>query len=141
MKNLILLLLIVLPFNQVRAQSKHLGYINTGAISKNINCGVGEIFIIPETIILEKEKKTELTFEEQSKKQLLEIYPNPVTDYLYINTSLGIESISIYSIEGKLIKVENTKNTNKIDLSYLQKGTYMVISNELKFNPIKIIKL
>lgn len=58
----------------------------------------------------------------------LEIYPNPVTDVLNINTKLSKEENAvIYNMEGRVVlktKISNGKNT--IDVSKLAKGNYII---------------
>ena len=53
----------------------------------------------------------------------LKIYPNPTSDYIFINSDLELEAI-VYDIRGKEIKREYFKD--KIDISYLGKGTYIL---------------
>ena len=52
------------------------------------------------------------------------LYPNPVKDYLFIDTNETIVNIEIYSINGKLIATPS--NTDKIDFSSFSKGVYLV---------------
>lgn len=58
----------------------------------------------------------------------LEIYPNPVTDVLHINTKLSKEENAlIYNMEGRVVlkaKISNGKNT--VDVSKLAKGSYII---------------
>ncbi|SIS78410.1 Por secretion system C-terminal sorting domain-containing protein [Kaistella chaponensis] len=51
------------------------------------------------------------------------IYPNPTSDY--INFSEQIQDLKIFDISGKLVKSTSEK-VNKIDITYLQKGTYII---------------
>ena len=53
------------------------------------------------------------------------ISPNPVKEWLTINTKERTEQISIYSINGSLIKVFKD-NANTIDVSDLPKGLYIL---------------
>ena len=53
----------------------------------------------------------------------LKIYPNPTSDYIFINSDLELEAI-VYDIRGKEIKREYFKD--KIDISNLGKGTYIL---------------
>ncbi len=54
-------------------------------------------------------------------------FPNPVNNVLYFE---GIENeiteISVLTIDGKILKQMNEKGINQIDLSDLQKGTYLL---------------
>ncbi|MDR2206243.1 MAG: T9SS type A sorting domain-containing protein [Flavobacteriaceae bacterium] len=57
------------------------------------------------------------------EKLNVEIYPNPATNVLNIETSLKIERINVYEVSGKLVKtVQNAEKT--IDVSRLQNGVY-----------------
>lgn len=54
----------------------------------------------------------------------LEIYPNPVSDKLYINTSEEILKTVLFDVNGRII---NTKKNNKtVDFSDISKGIYLI---------------
>lgn len=60
----------------------------------------------------------------------LQAYPNPTTDYIYVN---GIDasdskkfSVEIYDEAGKLIREEKLNSTFRIDLSNLNDGNYIL---------------
>lgn len=55
----------------------------------------------------------------------LTIYPNPVTDILYIKTDIEIKSLSIIDITGKIMDTNNI-NPNQIDVSHLISGIYFL---------------
>jgi len=61
----------------------------------------------------------------QSINQLnnINIYPNPATNWLNLNSDLGIEIIEIYDFNGRLLKSEN--NANQLDISDLTVGIYL----------------
>ena len=61
-------------------------------------------------------------------KSLLTLYPNPVTDILHISSTDIISKVSVYDIQGKVIKTisEINSNTSKTDLSRLQNGVYFI---------------
>jgi len=135
MKKTIMLPLVLLCF-QAHSQKLKPEYVSSGAMSMNTNCGIGEIFIIPDPENSINAAKTNLNAEKDSIK----FYPNPIRDFLYVKTSLEIQSASIFTVDGKLISKENVFKDGRVDLSYLSSGTYLLISNELQFNPIIIIK-
>jgi hypothetical protein len=55
----------------------------------------------------------------------ISIYPNPVTGTMYFTTSIKVKSISIYNMNGQLVKnINTTNNTNSISLQELPKGVY-----------------
>ncbi len=55
----------------------------------------------------------------------VKLYPNPVRDRLFIKSTAQIDSVSIYSINGQLVKQPKTIN-NGIDVSGLNIGLYMI---------------
>lgn len=52
-----------------------------------------------------------------------EVYPNPASSLLYISTDDVVETMAVYSLDGKLV-VES--NENKVDVSNLQNGLYII---------------
>lgn len=53
----------------------------------------------------------------------IEIYPNPTSDYLYIQSETPVQSVQVLSLDGKeIMNVERTR----IDVSQLPKGAYLV---------------
>jgi len=66
---------------------------------------------------------------------LINIYPNPVTDILYINEKNKSQHITIYNCLGKKIIEINENKENKIDVSHLSNGIYLLKTdrNTLKF--------
>ncbi|MFP5470581.1 MAG: T9SS type A sorting domain-containing protein [Bacteroidia bacterium] len=63
----------------------------------------------------------------ENNKFSLEFYPNPVKDNLTITSENRISSIKLYDLTGKLL-IENyeTKLSNVVDVSTLEKGVYLV---------------
>jgi len=55
------------------------------------------------------------------------VYPNPVTDYLNIESDKKIESVSVYTIDGRLLLT--TENMDKINFSNYPKGNYILMIN------------
>ncbi|TDP03981.1 T9SS type A sorting domain-containing protein [Flavobacterium sp. 245] len=67
---------------------------------------------------------TEIAAEPKTSKVLL--YPNPVSDVLYISKSTQtIEKVQVYNMSGTLVK-SGSKDAESIDLSNLIPGTYLV---------------
>lgn len=58
------------------------------------------------------------------KKLEFSIYPNPVTDILYIKTQEKVISVAIFDISGKLINTQF--NSGQINVSTLSKGMYIL---------------
>jgi len=72
-------------------------------------------------------------------------YPNPVTDVLNVDiTDISSEvTISILSLEGKVLQTHKNKGTNTVilNLSQLPQGIYLCrYSNALEIKTVKIIK-
>lgn len=64
---------------------------------------------------------------EVSKENNILIYPNPATNYISVINSNEIYYIELYNISGKL--VFNSTNTQKINISHLKSGVYMLKAN------------
>ncbi|GHT78723.1 hypothetical protein AGMMS50262_21650 [Bacteroidia bacterium] len=60
-----------------------------------------------------------------SRNISLTLYPNPVSDYLYLQSATPIDNVEIYSLTGQLLKRE-TAVKEKIAVSTLPAGVYMV---------------
>ena len=55
----------------------------------------------------------------------VKLFPNPVTDYLYIESEFPIEHITIYDLTGKMVK-QIRQATTGIDMSDLATGFYLM---------------
>jgi len=67
----------------------------------------------------------------------LSVYPNPAKDYIHINTGKA-GNAGIYSISGILVKkVTLEAGINKIDISSLASGSYLVVTENDKATFIK----
>jgi len=57
----------------------------------------------------------------------LNIYPNPASDYLYVNCSVVVSQIDIFNPEGKMIRsYKPNADKAKMDVNDLAKGIYFV---------------
>lgn len=74
-------------------------------------------------------------------KNNISVYPNPTTDYLYVKNGINIKTVQISDINGKIINNIKPLN-NKIDLTSLSKGVYMIklIDNKGEIFTKKVIK-
>lgn len=67
------------------------------------------------------------------------IYPNPVKDYLSINSDVEIDSVEIYNLSGQLILKNN--NSKNIQTTNLSSGVYLIkifsFNNVLDFKFVK----
>lgn len=52
-------------------------------------------------------------------------FPNPVDDFVVINSNLSIDKVEIFNLVGNLV-LTTTSNTDKIDVSNLSKGIYLL---------------
>jgi len=70
-----------------------------------------------------------------------DIYPNPAKSTVFVKGNIDIVNISIYSIDGRLIKDLSTDN-KKINISFLEKGIYIlkVQDKDHNFYTKKLIK-
>ena len=61
---------------------------------------------------------------EEVNDDLLQLYPNPTTAQININSAEELKNISVFNLMGQ--QVINAGNTNVVDLSKLNNGTYVV---------------
>jgi hypothetical protein len=62
-------------------------------------------------------------------EESIRLYPNPANDYLTIEPVPGMQSISIFSLDGRLIRFIEVHETNgpvTLPVGHLQPGTYLV---------------
>ncbi|GHT32786.1 hypothetical protein FACS189434_05440 [Bacteroidia bacterium] len=52
------------------------------------------------------------------------LYPNPTADKVYVLSETAVESVSVYTLSGLLVKQYN--NVNEIDLSNVSNGFYLI---------------
>ncbi|MFN3773465.1 T9SS type A sorting domain-containing protein [Cloacibacterium normanense] len=82
--------------------------------------------------------------EQLIEKQDMRIYPNPVTDYCYVEIGIAFKeaTINVYDMTGKLAYQTKTKNSvTKINTARLPQGSYIVTANiENKSITNKIVK-
>ena len=74
----------------------------------------------------------------------LEIYPNPTSEFLFINSEKNISGIKLYGINGKLVRhLEETGNQFKIQTNLLPQGAYLLainISNKWHYEKIQLVR-
>ena len=68
---------------------------------------------------------------ENAEKVKFIFYPNPTSDVLNIDASLGIQSVEFVNMRGQLVLTSNQK---QINISHLPAGTYMVRVLDLQNN-------
>ncbi|HOI32169.1 MAG TPA: T9SS type A sorting domain-containing protein, partial [Bacteroidales bacterium] len=64
-----------------------------------------------------------ITDPDSPSQKALNLYPNPVMDYLTVRSDEKINTVSVYDLSGKLII---STETNVVDLSLLKQGFYLV---------------
>ncbi len=75
---------------------------------------------------------------EDLQEKKISVFPNPVSDILWIDTDLLIESIAVYNQQGEQIQSYN-QTVSAIDISFLDKGIYYLLIRE-RNNPIPIVE-
>ena len=86
-------------------------------------------------------KKDITSINDKNVKSLLRVYPNPVSDNLYIQHNYsGNLSFQLFTVSGELIKIgEILSNTETISMNGLTKGVYFLRIEETR-ERIKLIK-
>ncbi|MDR4951739.1 T9SS type A sorting domain-containing protein [Chryseobacterium sp. ES2] len=83
-----------------------------------------------------------LAVNEAAKKNTVSAYPNPVTDFLYINNDTRIKYVEVYNVSGQRI-LSKTMNAEKgsVDMRSAASGVYIVkVNTEKGSQSLKIIK-
>ena len=76
---------------------------------------------------------------ERNDSLFFRVFPNPTTDFIYIQTELVEYDLQIFDVSGK--EIINQKNKSKIDIRRLAMGTYFIkISSESKSGTSIFIK-
>ncbi|MFY7862154.1 MAG: T9SS type A sorting domain-containing protein [Chitinophagales bacterium] len=75
--------------------------------------------------------------------QTINIFPNPVTSILHIESNIDVRGIHIYNQLGQIVSQSQSFNTKTLDLSLLEKGVYFItIENKHGiFSSRKFLKL
>lgn len=80
------------------------------------------------------------TVEESIQDQVV-LYPNPSTDMFKLKNDRGVAKVHLYNIVGKRIFTANHKAGKPHDISYLNKGIYLVRLVDNQNNIIKVLRL
>ncbi|MDH6253636.1 hypothetical protein M2347_003363 [Chryseobacterium sp. H1D6B] len=78
----------------------------------------------------------QLATSEVSSKNTLTVSPNPTSDFINIKTQEKITSVELFDASGKLV-LTTTTGTDKIKVSELEKGLYLVKINTAKGSTTK----
>lgn len=78
-----------------------------------------------------KQFKTAILGTEELNKESISIYPNPVKDILHVTNTKNLQSVSVITTSGNLVKNISSAEIKDgaVDLSHLTKGNYIVILN------------
>ncbi|REG94779.1 glycoside hydrolase family 76 protein [Flavobacterium aquicola] len=58
------------------------------------------------------------------------LYPNPAENTLFFNTDIKGSNVSVFSSAGSLVLKQNIEDSNTVDISRLQAGTYFITVNK-----------
>lgn len=110
------------------------GAIKINGVNQNVSSGVLAMTIPAGTHTISKADVANLyymSFESSALNlddfnlQQIQLYPNPVKNYMNISTKANIEKIKIYNILGSLVKTIES-NLDNIDMTNIKQGTYLV---------------
>lgn len=93
---------------------------------------------------LGKIQSSTFSVETQLNEASIKLYPNPVTEYLSIdfNTIHTDVNLTLYSMEGKEVyRTKFNKQQNKVNLSRLSNGTYLIQLTMPKTQQTKSFKI
>lgn len=75
----------------------------------------------------------------QQEKNIVRIYPNPVTDFLTVQTSETIVNITVFSLNGQ--RMQLPQNGNQLDFSGVANGVYVVeVVMENGLERVKVVR-
>lgn len=79
---------------------------------------------------------------ENHSENKISVFPNPTSDFIHVRNSEKITQIDVLDLSGRIIFSQNPQSENiKIDLSQLDKGTYILkINSKGKVSSHKVIK-
>ena len=119
-----------------------IGYPNTG---NNVSNSARESFLNDEKNLPCKDsifnQPINYTNELNTQNKDLSIYPNPITNYMFILANTEINCVKILDLAGKTVYQRNEKSIKNllcIDLSLLNNGVYIIEIDNKKFKIIKI---
>jgi len=74
--------------------------------------------------------------------ELIEAYPNPVSERLYIKTAVVFEELLVFNLSGALVeKLEPGQKSYEIDVSHYHRGVFLIVARwEDKYISKKVIK-
>jgi hypothetical protein len=78
---------------------------------------------------------------QQIEKSEFEVYPNPASDFIHLNSEVPIQNVQVFDATGRLIK--QSTNKSEIFVGDLEQGTYFIrpVSEISTFKTQKILIL
>lgn len=73
---------------------------------------------------------------ELTSTERISVYPNPVSEFVHFNTNEKIKSVTIYNVEGKIVKQLVEIDNNTINVKDLKEGHYTLNISTAKGNKI-----
>jgi hypothetical protein len=104
---------------------------------KNAGGGSGSYLDIPITITVDASVSA---VEEELADDIL-IYPNPTPDLFKVKNDNNVSEVILYNIVGKKIFSHSHKPGKSHDISYLNKGIYLVRLLDKNNNIVKVLRL
>lgn len=74
----------------------------------------------------------------ENPEKTVAIFPNPVHDVLTLRNLQGNQAVSIYAIDGRLMRSMTVSSDQTIDVSDFPVGLYLV---KIQYNALKMFKL
>ncbi|MFY0628979.1 MAG: T9SS type A sorting domain-containing protein [Flavobacteriaceae bacterium] len=96
--------------------------------------GIKDVYgdLNPTAEVLSTERFTETNFS---------IYPNPTNDFIKLSTDIDIDSVEVFNLIGKKVSSTYELTNNRVDISSLSKGVYLLkITSGANSTIKKIIK-
>ena len=69
---------------------------------------------------------TSLSTDEKQSGPTLNVWPNPASEVIRVQSGTKLESYSITNINGQTVQAEQALNGNRIDVSHLPSGIYIL---------------
>lgn len=129
-----------------------MGNVNSGGVSnQDLMYTVGEIYVIPDDPDQQNSGTLGMLYQTTLnvlgatevivKQDKISVYPNPTADYITLQVSSKEKprEVSVYDLSGKLVMKQEISN-DRVDLSSLIKGVYLLTFKNSDLKPVKIIK-
>lgn len=129
------------PLNNVSDVFKAGNYIYFHLFIPQLNYDGSELYSISNLNQFLNSKEENISY--QNNQNTINIYPNPTSDYININSNkkITLKNIYLYDISGKEILIK-TPTHNRIDLSNLPSGVYIIkIMTDIGTFNKKILKI